>query len=387
MNVWIAAALLSAAVLLSLLVPMFRRRQARGGQERGVYQDQIAEIESDKARCLIDAAAAEALAQEIGRRLEDAGEDSDGKAAGPAKSRPLAAAITIAVLVPVLSFAIYGLLGSPQLPGQPHAERRAADTAEQANMRKVVETLAKRMQQSPERLEGWMLLGKSYARLNEYAKAARAFRRASELAPARADIHASLGEALFMAAGQRFDAGSRAAIEAALRVDPRDPKALFYQGAAHLQAGAHARAVQSWIDLIAVSPPDAPWLAGVRRRIASAAEAGGIDAAAVKPRLAPATGSAPAIGPRQKPRGPRQEDVDAASRMSDTDRARFILGMVEQLVTRLREYPDDAPGWRRLARAYKVLGETEKAALAEARAAHIEGGGTASNFPGKTPAN
>lgn len=380
MNVWIAAALLSAGVLLVLIIPLFRRRQSRGGQERGVYQDQIAEIESDKARGLIDAAEAEALAQEFGRRLEDAGEDSAAQVAGPAKSRPLAAAITIAVLVPVLSFAIYDLLGSPRLPGLPHAEQRAADTPEQANMREVVETLAKRMRQSPERLEGWMLLGKSYARLNDYAKAAAAFRRASELAPARADIHASLGEALFMAAGQRFDAGSRAALEAALRIDPRDPKALFYQGAAHLQAGAHARAVQSWIDLIAVSPPDAPWLAGVRRQIASAAEAGGIDASAVKPRLAPATGSAPA-------KGPRQEDVDAASRMSDSDRARFILGMVEQLATRLREYPDDAPGWRRLARAYKVLGETEKAALAEARAAHIEAGGTASNFPGKTPAN
>ena len=45
----------------------------------------------------------------------------------------------------------------------------------------------------------------------------------------------------------------------------------------------------------------------------------------------------------------------------------MIRGMVAQLALRLREEPDDAEGWARLARSYRVLGEAEKErdALAE----------------------
>jgi len=41
--------------------------------------------------------------------------------------------------------------------------------------------------------------------------------------------------------------------------------------------------------------------------------------------------------------------------------------MVQRLADRLQENPDDLSGWQRLARAYEVLGETEKAKDAHAR--------------------
>ena len=46
----------------------------------------------------------------------------------------------------------------------------------------------------------------------------------------------------------------------------------------------------------------------------------------------------------------------------------MIRGMVASLAARLEENPNDAEGWERLARSYRVLGETAKAADAEARA-------------------
>ncbi len=39
----------------------------------------------------------------------------------------------------------------------------------------------------------------------------------------------------------------------------------------------------------------------------------------------------------------------------------MIRTMVNRLADRLQENPDDLEGWKRLARAYEVLGETEKA--------------------------
>ena len=53
--------------------------------------------------------------------------------------------------------------------------------------------------------------------------------------------------------------------------------------------------------------------------------------------------------------------------MSAADRQTMIRTMVQRLADRLQENPDDLSGWQRLARAYEVLGETEKAKDAHAR--------------------
>ena len=58
--------------------------------------------------------------------------------------------------------------------------------------------------------------------------------------------------------------------------------------------------------------------------------------------------------------------------MSEADRAQMIRGMVERLAARLQREPDDIEGWRRLARAYDVLGEPQKAGEARARIAALE---------------
>ena len=51
--------------------------------------------------------------------------------------------------------------------------------------------------------------------------------------------------------------------------------------------------------------------------------------------------------------------------------AQAIRAMVENLAARLDAAPEDLPGWLRLGRAYRVLGEAEKSAAALARAAAL----------------
>ena len=72
--------------------------------------------------------------------------------------------------------------------------------------------------------------------------------------------------------------------------------------------------------------------------------------------------------------GPTQEDVAAAGEMSEADRSDFIRSMVDRLATRLEDEPDDLDGWLRLANAYKVLGETDQAKEALARASTLVAG-------------
>ncbi|MEM8740606.1 MAG: c-type cytochrome biogenesis protein CcmI [Pseudomonadota bacterium] len=69
---WIAAALLAAVALLWTLGPLFARqgqRQAPVSPDVQVYRDQLAEIERDRARGVIDAQEAEASRAEVARRL------------------------------------------------------------------------------------------------------------------------------------------------------------------------------------------------------------------------------------------------------------------------------------------------------------------------------
>ena len=51
----------------------------------------------------------------------------------------------------------------------------------------------------------------------------------------------------------------------------------------------------------------------------------------------------------------------AASEMNQSERDAFIRSMVDRLADRLEDAPDDLEGWLRLANAYQVLGDTQKA--------------------------
>jgi cytochrome c-type biogenesis protein CcmH len=55
--------------------------------------------------------------------------------------------------------------------------------------------------------------------------------------------------------------------------------------------------------------------------------------------------------------------------MTPEQRQAMIRGMVERLAARLEQNPGDAAGWQRLAHAYDVLGEADKAKAARTRAA------------------
>jgi cytochrome c-type biogenesis protein CcmH len=52
----------------------------------------------------------------------------------------------------------------------------------------------------------------------------------------------------------------------------------------------------------------------------------------------------------------------------------MIRGMVDRLAARLEQNPDDKEGWVRLAHAYDVLGEADKAQSARIRAAALPSG-------------
>ncbi|MFB3134924.1 MAG: c-type cytochrome biogenesis protein CcmI [Rhodospirillales bacterium] len=397
-GLWITIAVLTAVALGLLLVPLARRGRApaptRAAYDITVYRDQLAEVDRDLERGLFGDDQAHAARIEIQRRMLAAGpEDGSGGTEEPARPRPrgsVAVIAAIAVAVPAGAVGLYLYLGSPGAPGQPFAERGTATgkadagAGDRGGLRAVVGRLAERLLRNPDDLKGWLLLGRSYMTLEHYDDAANAFRRAMGLSDNRADIAAGYAEAVALGDGGPITPEVRQIFEGVFAAEPGNTKARYYLGLAKAQQGDVRGALQDWVDLRVLSPPDAPWHPVLEQQIERAARALDIDPATVEPSpgavaLAgarpPFRGTAPGAPPATSPAGPSRADREAATRMSDEERAAMIRSMVKRLADRLEENPGDREGWFRLARAYEVLGEMEKAGEARARAEALKGKG------------
>lgn len=366
---WLVILLLAAAACAALILPLWRSRPhigSRAAYDREVYRDQLAELERDRARGLIDAAEAEAARVEIARRMLATERD---EAAAPATTGARSLAFAAAILAPALALGLYLAVGAPQIPGAPFAERAASDdpAKARAELTQRVANLAQRLQQNTDDLEGWTLLARSLMALERYGEAVTAWRQVERLSGGNPDATSALGESLVQAAGGTVTPEARATFERVRKAAPFDARAMFYLGLAEAQAGNGAAALQIWTDLAAVSPENAPWMPSLRERMRQTAAESRIDPATIKPSEAAQRFAAE----RPVPRGPSAADVEAMQRMAPEERQKAIRGMVESLAARLEAEPNDVEGWRRLGRAWLVLGEREKAKAAYAKAAAL----------------
>ncbi len=348
MTVWIVAALMTAATLAVVLVPLLRVRRGavagRAAYDLRVYRAQLKEIDRDHERGLLGETEARAARLEIERRMLAAADVDDGAPAGTAEPESrarAAAAIAVAAALPFGAFLLYLTLGTPGAPDLPMAARPTEQPADPAMAvaAEMAGRLAQRVEENPDDAEGWASLGRSYLVLGRYAESVNAYERALELTGNRPDLASEYGESLVLLHDGQVGAAARQTFEAALAGDPGEPIARYYLALGAAQAGDLQGALDGWVALARDAPPDAPWLAAVRARIDDVAGQLGVDVAT----LAPALAHAPS---------------------SDADQAQTLRDMVDGLAARLAANPRDLDGWLMLARSYRALGETGKAEAA-----------------------
>ena len=374
MMFWIVAGILILAVVLALIAPLVRRQEpmaSRAEHGLAVLKDQLAEIERDRAAGRLAESEANAARIEVERRMLA---EADRSEAAPATTSPdnrlrrFAVAALIIIGLPVGTGLVYLHAGSPGMPDLPLSARadertRMAElTQRQRGIMEMVQSLEQRLGDQPDDLEGWMLLGRSRLALGDFEQAAVAFRRAADLGGG-AEALGETAEALVRRDRGIVTPDARRAFEDVLDIAPADPRARYYLALAALQAGEAEAALRQWLALAADTPTDAPWRAGLMRRMEEVAAENQIDLAALREEIGierPAASS---------PRGPSQEDVAAAQSMSSDDRLAMIRGMVDGLQTRLEADPSDIDGWLRLGRSWQVLGEPEKSVAAYKEAA------------------
>lgn len=356
---WAIAFILTVFAVLAILLPVLRTADgATEGEafDLEVYKDQLAELERDAARGLIDATEADEARAEIGRRILALSAADTGISPSGSGLSTRWAVLAAVLVVPVVGIGTYGFLGSPYFSDQPLQQRLADARRDSGNLAdaSVVELIAKAEEQlarNPDDGRGWAVLAPIYMRIGRFEDSAAAYSKAIALLGTSLAFEAGHGEALVGKAGGIVTAEAQAAFERALAIDPADVRSRYYMATAHVQDGRLERAVTAWQDLLKDTEGTAAW-----RQSAEAA------LTETRRRLALQSTASPT-------RGPDREAVEAASEMSAEDRNEMIASMVARLDERLRQNADDLPGWKQLVRSYMVLGKSDEARQALQRGA------------------
>lgn len=120
----------------------------------------------------------------------------------------------------------------------------------------MVERLVHRLNEHPDDLSGWLMLGRSYAALQEYPLAVRAYERADRVAHGRsADALIGEADALTLIDDSQLDGQAGRLIERALAIDPASPQALFFGAAVALRRGELPLARARFSKLLTLNPP------------------------------------------------------------------------------------------------------------------------------------
>jgi cytochrome c-type biogenesis protein CcmH len=349
------AGLLIMAALAALLGPLVWRAGRVADEDEAavsMFRRQLADIDTELAQGRLASDEASAARTETTRRMLTAAdrerEESGLVAANPAEaSWRVGAAVGVAGLLPAAAIAIYFAVGAPTAinPSAAASAARGAGQHDVTELAAAADQLKARLARDPDHPEGWVLLGRILASLQRFNEARDAYVRAITFKPDEPQLHAELGEVLVLAAGGTVTPSA----EAEFAKSGNDPRARFYGAEAAVQRGDSASAKTALQALLTDAPADAPWRKIVAARLAE-----------IAPDEATANTKASA--------GPNAQEIAAAQMMSPEERQAMIRGMVERLATRLEQQPNDKEGWARLAHAYDVLGDPEKAQAARARA-------------------
>ena len=203
-----------------------------GGLSQAQYDEQLADLE---------------------QALSDDLDIKSNLSAASGQSRSIVYVLVLAV--PVLAGSLYWTLGNYQAAS--HSAEMAADpdALKQAEVLKMVEGLAAKMKANPDDAQGWLMLGRSYRVLEQYAKAVDAFAHAYQLLGDQAEVMLLYADTLGFANDKNLTGKPAELIFKALALEPDNMNALWLGGMAKAQQGDTAAAITLWKKLDGLLPP------------------------------------------------------------------------------------------------------------------------------------
>lgn len=146
---------------------------------------------------------------------------------------------------------------SDELQAHTGGQPTPADEQKVAEFSAMVDKLRERMDKEPA-AEGLGMLGRSYLILGKLEEAVAAYQRALKLEPQNASLLADLADAMGVKNNNSLSGAPMAFIEQALRIDPKNLKALMLAGSEAYDRNDLAKAVGYWQQMENVGPADHP---------------------------------------------------------------------------------------------------------------------------------
>ncbi len=169
------------------------------------------------------------------------GKDKGRSTHEPDVPRSTSTFVVAAVALPLAAAAFY--LGTSNFPWQnPLAASAVPAGHEQgggdASLAEAATQLESRLAANPQDVEGWRMLGRTYLVMSQPDKAVTAYERAVAIVGAQdSDLQLDLAEALVLTDDPAAQGRAQGIIEAALKADPNNGKALWYTAVMAMRAG------------------------------------------------------------------------------------------------------------------------------------------------------
>ncbi|MBI6605029.1 MULTISPECIES: c-type cytochrome biogenesis protein CcmI [Pseudomonas] len=250
---WLAAGLLLLVALSFLLIPVLRGRRAQREEDRtalnvALYQERVAELQTQQAEGVLDAAQLDTGRAEAARELLA---DTEGVEA-PRESRlgkplPLLAAF----LVPVLGLGLYLHFGASD-----KVELTREFSQPPVSLQDMTQRLERAAAAQPDSAEGLYFLGRAYMAQDRSADAAKVFERAVALAGRQPELLGQWAQAQYFADNKQWSPKIQALTDEALKLDPKEVTSLGLLGIAAFEGERYQDAIDYWGRLLAQLPPE-----------------------------------------------------------------------------------------------------------------------------------
>ena len=279
---WVVVGIFIVGALLFVLPTLLRKKNHQAGVARdttnvSIYRDQLAELEADLHSDILTHEQYEQSKRELQQRmLEDIpeGKSMTGTLVAGG-NRNVATIALVALALPILAVSLYLWLGNTRaLTPQPAAEQMPMSSMSEEgghqNFSSVLDNLTARLRDQPDDIEGWIMLGRTYAIMQRFDEAKGAYEKVLALAPEDAELITDYADIVAMTNNGSLMGKPLELINKALRLDPKNPKALALAGTAEFEQKRFKQAAAYWEQLLALIPAESELGRSVSSSIAEA---------------------------------------------------------------------------------------------------------------------
>lgn len=249
-----------------LLSPVMMNRSLQRSSRSGVniefFKSRLSELESDRAREILDDDEFEQLKIELERRLLDEA-DSGHTAPSAHVKTSFKTAIMLALLIPIVAVVVYQQTGAKAdwdiAQTLKNMRLKTADgEAAETDVKQLIRQVEERLEQRPDNGSYLMLLANQQMGLRNYPAAAAAYQRLRTIYPDDASVLAQYAQAMYLSSDRTLTTKVTDMAELALRQDPQQPTVLSMLGMAHFEQGDYQRAIDYWQRLLPSLGPVSP---------------------------------------------------------------------------------------------------------------------------------